>query len=153
MAVVPTFRHSHLEVWKLLEPQTSTNGRPDSCWVSGSGPQHGCPGSGREGLSLGEHSLVSGKSCHLQLLKLKHLCLVAQSCPTLCDPMGCSPPVSSCPWGFSRQEYWSGLLCPPPGDLPDPGIKPASLTTPTLADGFFTTAPPVLTTLQTLFLE
>ena len=30
--------------------------------------------------------------------------------------------------GFSRQEYWSGLLCPPPGDLPDPGIKPASLT-------------------------
>ena len=29
--------------------------------------------------------------------------------------------------GFSRQEYWSGLPCPPPGDLPDPGIKPASL--------------------------
>ena len=29
--------------------------------------------------------------------------------------------------GFSRQEYWSGLLCPPPGDLPDPGIKPVSL--------------------------
>ena len=29
--------------------------------------------------------------------------------------------------GFSRQEYWSGLLCPPPGDLPDPGIEPASL--------------------------
>ena len=30
--------------------------------------------------------------------------------------------------GFSRQEYWSGLLYPPPGDLPDPGIKPVSLT-------------------------
>ena len=29
--------------------------------------------------------------------------------------------------GFSRQEYWSGLPCPPPGDLPNPGIKPASL--------------------------
>ena len=28
--------------------------------------------------------------------------------------------------GFSRQEYWSGFPCPPPGDLPDPGIKPAS---------------------------
>ena len=28
--------------------------------------------------------------------------------------------------GFSRQEYWSGLLCPPPGDLPDPGIEPVS---------------------------
>ena len=33
-----------------------------------------------------------------------------------------------CPWGFSRQEYWRGLPCPPPGDLPDPGIKPRSPT-------------------------
>ena len=41
--------------------------------------------------------------------------------------------------GFSRQEYWSGLLCPPPGDLPDPGIEPVSLMTPSLASGFFTT--------------
>ena len=40
--------------------------------------------------------------------------------------------------GFSRQEYWSGLQCSPPGDLPDPGIKPASLTSPALAGGFFT---------------
>ena len=32
-----------------------------------------------------------------------------------------------CPWGFSRQEYWSGLPCPPPGDLPNPGIGPRSL--------------------------
>ena len=37
--------------------------------------------------------------------------------------------------GFSRQEYWSELPCPPPGDLPDPGIEPVS---PALADGFFT---------------
>ena len=40
--------------------------------------------------------------------------------------------------GFSRQEYWSGLLCPPSGDLPDSGIKPTSLMSPALADGFFT---------------
>ena len=40
--------------------------------------------------------------------------------------------------GFSRQEYWSGLLFPSPGDLPDPGIKPASLTSPAFAGGFFT---------------
>ena len=40
--------------------------------------------------------------------------------------------------GFSRQEYWSGLPCPPPGDLPEPGIKPASLTSPALAGKFFT---------------
>ena len=36
---------------------------------------------------------------------------------------------------FSRQEYWSGLLCPPPGDLPNPGIEP---TFPTLLVGYFT---------------
>ena len=41
--------------------------------------------------------------------------------------------------GFSRQEHWSGLLCPPPGDLPHPGVEPVSLTAPVLAAGFFTT--------------
>ena len=40
--------------------------------------------------------------------------------------------------GFSRQEYWSGLPCPPPVDLPDPGIKPMSFMSPALAGGFFT---------------
>ena len=42
--------------------------------------------------------------------------------------------------GFSRQEYWSGLPCPPPGDLPNPGIEPMSLMSPALASGFFTTS-------------
>ena len=41
--------------------------------------------------------------------------------------------------GFSRQEYWSGLPFPSPGDLPNPGIKPMS---PALACGFFATEPP-----------
>ena len=41
---------------------------------------------------------------------------------------------------FSRQEYWNRLSCPPPGDLPDPGIKPMSLISPTLAGEFFTTS-------------
>ena len=40
----------------------------------------------------------------------------------------------------SRQEYWNGLPCPPPGDLPAPGMEPESLTSPTLAGGFFTTS-------------
>ena len=40
--------------------------------------------------------------------------------------------------GLFRQEYWSGLPCPPPGDLPNPGIKPASLMSPELSDRFFT---------------
>ena len=42
--------------------------------------------------------------------------------------------------GFSRQEYWSWLPCPSPGDLPDPGIEPTSLASPALAGGFFTTS-------------
>ena len=42
--------------------------------------------------------------------------------------------------GFSRQVYWSQLPGPSPGDLPDPGIKPTSLTSPALAGGFFTTS-------------
>ena len=41
---------------------------------------------------------------------------------------------------FSRQEYWSGLPCPPPEDLPDPGIKPKSITSSALAGEFFTTS-------------
>ena len=43
--------------------------------------------------------------------------------PNPCSPMDCSPqaPLSV---GFSKQEYWSGLPFPSPGDLPDPGIKP-----------------------------
>ena len=44
--------------------------------------------------------------------------------------------------GFSRQEYWSGLPFPPPGDLSDPGTEPASLASPALAGIFFTTVPP-----------
>ena len=42
--------------------------------------------------------------------------------------------------GFSRQDDWSGLPFPPPGDLPDPGTEPASLSSPALAGGFFTTS-------------
>ena len=42
---------------------------------------------------------------------------------------------------FSRQEYWSGLLCPLPEYVPNSGIKPSSLKAPALAGGFFTTNP------------
>ena len=52
---------------------------------------------------------------------------VIQSCLTLCNPMNCSLPCSSI-HGFSRQEYWSGLPFPSPGDLPEPGIEPGSPT-------------------------
>ena len=59
-----------------------------------------------------------------------------QLCLTLYDPMVYSPPGSSV-HGFSRQEYWSGLPCPPPGDLPDPGIKPRFVMSSALAGGFY----------------
>ena len=50
------------------------------------------------------------------------------SCVQLfCDPMDCSSPGSSV-HGFSRQEYWSGLPCPSPGELPNPGIEPGAPT-------------------------
>ena len=42
--------------------------------------------------------------------------------------------------GFFRQEHWDGLPCAPPGDLPNPGIEPVSLKSPTLAEGFFTSS-------------
>ena len=44
--------------------------------------------------------------------------------------------------GFSRQEYWSGLPFPLPGDLPKPETEPTSLVSPALTGGFFTTVPP-----------
>ena len=50
---------------------------------------------------------------------------ITQLCPTLCDPVDCSLPGTSS-MGFSRQEYWSGLPLPSPGDLPNPGIEPGS---------------------------
>ena len=56
-------------------------------------------------------------------------------------PLDCSPPGSSV-HGFSRQEYWSGLPCPPAGDLPDPGIKSESITSHASEGGFFTLASP-----------
>ena len=62
-----------------------------------------------------------------------HVCML--SCSVLSDSH--QAPLAI---GFSRQEYWSGLPCPPPGDLLHPGTEPASLTSPALGGGFFTTS-------------
>ena len=70
----------------------------------------------------------------LNMLSMKLL----QLCPALCNPMACGLPGSSV-LGFCRHEYWSGLLYPPPRDLPKQGIEP---TSPELAGGFFTTHTP-----------
>ena len=55
-------------------------------------------------------------------------------------PRGLQPTRLLCPWRFSRQEYWNGLPCLPPGALPDPGIEPMCLMSPALAGRFFTTS-------------
>ena len=74
-------------------------------------------------------SLIMSSVCvHVKLL---------QSCPTLYDPVNCQ---LLCGRGFSRQEYWSGLPCPSPGDHSHPGIELMPLTSPALAGGFFTTS-------------
>ena len=51
---------------------------------------------------------------------------VTQSCPTLCDPVDSSLHQAPPSMGFSRQEYWSGVPFPSPGNLPDPGFEPRS---------------------------
>ena len=98
-----------------------------------------------------QHTLV----CFFQFLKMFHIIPVLKimrqnndkkkkvkvkslSRVRLCDPMDGSPPGSSIQ-GFSRQEYWSGLPFPSPGDLPDPGIEPRS---PTLQAYALTSEPP-----------
>ena len=77
----------------------------------------------------------------LSIHLIMYACCAAllQPCLTLCDPIDCSPlaPLSV---EFARQEYWSGLPCPSPGDLPDLGTEPNSLMSPAMAGGFFTTS-------------
>ena len=75
---------------------------------------------------------------HVDFCMLQSESEVAQSCPTLCDPWTVAhqaPPSM----GFSRQEYWSGLPFPSPGDLRDPETEAVSSA---LAGGFFTSEPP-----------
>ena len=73
-----------------------------------------------------------------------------QSCPTLCNPMDCSPPSSSA-HGILQARILEWLLCPPPGDLPNQGTKLASLLSRASAGGFFTIST-VWETLQVPFL-
>ena len=117
-----------------------------------------CPPCGLQGIHLKTHvtlsrsrsKLVAPSSLHYvgttelsRSLTLKHriyACVLSRfSCVRLfVTPWTVAhqaPPSA----GFSRQKYWSELLCSPPGDLPKPGIKPTSLMSPALADRFFTT--------------
>ena len=81
-----------------------------------------------------------------------HACVhakVLQWCLTLCNRMDHSL-QDSLSMGLPRQEYWSGLPCPPQGDLCNPGIEPVCLISPGLADRFFTTNAPHLVYLTSM---
>ena len=80
---------------------------------------------------------------HEQIVNLNRLITVnktdAQSCATLCNPMNGSPPGSSV-HEILPARILGWVPFPPPGDLPDPGAEPASLTSTALMGGFFTTS-------------
>ena len=84
--------------------------------------------------------MISQFVCATCVFVLSH-----QSCPTLCDPMDCSLPGSFV-HGILQAKYWSGLPCPPPGDLPMEDLPMEDLTLvycgSCAAGGFFTTEPP-----------
>ena len=95
---------------------------------------------------VGSESHLRTRAPHLYLLvailgcQFTIICrLRAQSCATLCDPMDCSQASPS--MRFPRQEYCSGLPFPSPGNLPDPGIKPASPVTSALQAGSLPLSP------------
>ena len=76
--------------------------------------------------SEGQFNLRTISSCKILINQSESESEVAQSCPTLCYPMDSSLHQAPLSMGFSRQEYWSGLPFPSPGNLPDPGIEPRS---------------------------
>ena len=69
-------------------------------------------------------------------------CAFVLSCVHLFAPIGTVAHQTPLSTEFSRQEYWSGLPFPTPGDLPYPGIEPTSPVSSALAGGFFTAVPP-----------
>ena len=87
--------------------------------------------------------LISTSILHLISFSLvsEHACMLSRfSCVRLFVILWTVALQALPSMGFSRQEYWSGLPWPPPGDLPNPGIEPASLMSPDLAGGLFTTS-------------
>ena len=90
---------------------------------------------------LESHSAPLFQSSDSRFFPMGRLCGILFSHSFMCDscnPMDCVAHQAPLSMGFFRQEYWSGLPCPAPGDLPNPDIESVS---PTLAGGFFTAGP------------
>ena len=88
-----------------------------------------CPFSQKAQLSINHLTLPDRTGFLFFSILCLNLCIVLLFSPSVVSdslrPHGLETTRLLCPWGFSRQEYWSGLPCPPPGDLPDPRIKPS----------------------------
>ena len=101
----------------------------------------GRPRAAKRGFSKAEPllSLLRSSWCYLSAIGLAFNLVCStqplQSCPTLI--LWTAAQQAPLSMGFFRQEHWRGLLCPPPGDLPNLGNEPASLSSPPLASGFF----------------
>ena len=106
--------------WKLTQPWTGT--KYAICWDM-DGPRHCYTEWSKSEKEKQISYVLSGFSCVWLFVTLW--------------TVACLTPLSM---GFSRQEYWLELPFPPPGDLPDPGIKPMSLISPALAGKFFTSS-------------
>ena len=111
------------------------------CILSGYKGIQRISGCRKNGTRLAFNCSIPNSCLLIEINKMLYTCIIrvcAQHAPTLCNPIDCSPPVSSVHWTL-RQEYWSGLPFPPPGELPDPGIEPMS---PVLAGRFLITELP-----------
>ena len=86
-------------------------------------------------------TIRTGQSKLLPIQDCAVPCLVTQSRPILLWFQGLQPTKLLCPWVFSRQEYWNGLPCPPPRDLPNPGIECMSLSLLHWLTGYLPLAP------------
>ena len=87
------------------------------------------------------YSLMSVTQVTADVLEILHVCAcsVTQSCSTLCNPVDCSPSKLLCPWSFLGKNFRVAFSTS--GDLPDPGMEPASLASPVLAGGFLPMCP------------
>ena len=81
-------------------------------------------------------------SANLSSFMLNRMCVHVLSCVQLLVTLWTVAPQAPLSTEFSRQKFWSGLLVPSPGGLPDPGTEPTSFASHALAGRFFTTAPP-----------
>ena len=103
-----------------LEKEIATRSSLLAWRIPGMGEPGGLPSMGSHRVGYDSSDLAAAAA--VSIYTVSGLCLVTQLCPTLCDPwtVACQAPLSM---GI-LQEYWSGFPCPPPGDLPNPGMNP-----------------------------